>query len=105
MAQQVKVILLDDIDGTEAHETVAFGIDGTSYEIDLSSANAARIRADFAQWVQAGRRVTGRRSGSGRSSGSSDAAKIREWARSQGMDVPQRGRIPAPVRDAYSAAR
>lgn len=102
MAQQVKVILVDDVDGGPADETLTFGLDGTNYEIDLSSANAARLRGELATWISAGRRVAGKRRGSGGASG--DAAKIRAWARDRGMKVPDRGRIPADVRAAYESA-
>ncbi len=103
MAQEVKVILVDDVDGGPASETLTFAFDGVNYEIDLSERNAARLRADLEPWISAGRRVTPRRS-SAASRGSSDAAKIRAWARDRGLAVPDRGRIPADVRAAYEAA-
>ena len=111
MAQKVQVVLVDDLDGGTADETVTFSLDGVSYEIDLSTANAAALREAFASWVGHGRRVggrtrtTGRRasgSGSGRAS-SSESAAIREWARSNGFTVNERGRIPAEVKAAYDA--
>ncbi|SPF67996.1 LSR2-LIKE LSR2 ANTIGEN IMMUNE PRECURSOR RESPONSE SIGNAL PLASMID LYSYL GP61 [Propionibacterium ruminifibrarum] len=107
MARKVQVILTDDVDGSEAAETVNFGLDGVSYEIDLSDENAARLRDQLAHWVgnarrTGGRRSTGRRSGSG---GTSNAAKIRQWAQENGHEVPPRGRIPNEVRQAYEAAQ
>lgn len=109
MAQKVNIILVDDIDGSEAEETVTFGLDGTTYEIDLNSKNAQALRDSVAEYVGYARKVTSaRRSGSGRKSapaaGGTSAAEIREWARSNGHDVPERGRIPADIRDAYEAA-
>jgi hypothetical protein len=109
MAQKVQVVLLDDLDGGTADETVSFALDGVSYEIDLSAENAAKLRESFAQWVGHGRRVGGRggrggrRSGgsSGRSSGNS--TEIREWARANGYTVSDRGRIPAEVKAAFDA--
>ena len=62
MAQEVKVILVDDVDGGPASETLTFAFDGVNYEIDLSERNAARLRADLEPWISAGRRVTPRRS-------------------------------------------
>jgi hypothetical protein len=109
MAQKVIVQLVDDIDGTELTEgkgeTVNFALDGKSYEIDLADKNAAKLREAFARYVAAGRRTS---SGSGRttrrSSGTgSDAKEVRSWAKSQGLDVPERGRIPSTVREAYDA--
>ncbi len=112
MAQKVQVVLVDDLDGGAAEETVSFALDGVSYEIDLSAANAAQLRESFAQWVGHGRRVGGRtRSGGRRSSGTSGSSRasggqsqeIREWARANGFTVNERGRIPAEVKAAFDA--
>ena len=112
MAQKVQILLVDDIDGGDADETLEFALDGVSYEIDLSAANAQKLRDDLASYVAEARRVGSRRrsggSSSRRSSSSSrsggDAAAIREWARENGHDVPSRGRVSAQVREAYAAA-
>jgi hypothetical protein len=107
MAQRVNVILVDDIDGSDAEETVTFGIDGTEYEIDLSAGNAAKLREVLALYVGHGRRTGGRRRrGAPRNSVRSEAtpAEIREWARNNGWDVPDRGRVASEVREAYEAA-
>jgi hypothetical protein len=111
MAKKVTVTLIDDFDGVApADETVEFGLDGVTYEIDLSSKNATKLRNDLKQWVEAGRRVGGRRrgrSGSARSRGTIDreqSAAIREWARRNGHNVSSRGRIPADIIDAFHAA-
>ena len=104
MAQKVQVVLVDDIDGGEAVETLSFSLDGVGYEIDLSAANAADLRDAVAPWISAGRRVSGRRSAS-RGRGTSDAGKIREWARANGVEVSERGRVSASVREAYAASR
>lgn len=113
MAKKVTVTLVDDFDGEgPADETVEFSIDGVSYEIDLSARNAKKIRDDLKQWVDAGRRVGGRRRGRpgtpGRGGrGSIDreqSAAIREWARRNGHKVSTRGRIPAEVIEAFHAA-
>jgi len=111
MAKKVTVTLIDDFDGeAAADETVEFGLDGVTYEIDLSTKNAAKLRNDLKQWVGAGRRVGGRRRGrssSARSRGAIDreqSAAIREWARRNGHNVSSRGRIPADIIDAFHAA-
>ena len=110
MAQRVEYILVDDIDQSQADETVRFALDGVSYEIDLSAGNAADLRQGRAQYIGAARRTSsGRR---GRSSGGSravggkkvTAAAVRTWALDEGMEVSPRGRIPAAVRDAYDKA-
>lgn len=113
MAQKVNIVLVDDIDGSEAEETVTFGLDGTTYEIDLNDEHAQGLRDALAPYVGYARKVTtARRSGGGRkssssaaSSGGASAAEVREWARSNGFDVPERGRIPANVREAFDAAQ
>jgi hypothetical protein len=106
MAQKVQVVLVDDVDGGEAVETVSFSLDGVGYEIDLSASNAAALRDAFVPWVSAGRRVSGRRSaGRGRGRGHSDASTIREWAKANGYAVSERGRVSAEIREAYAAAK
>lgn len=111
MAQRVNVVLVDDIDGSDATETVTFGLDGVQYEIDLSEAHADELRQAIALYIGHGRRAGGRKRGSsnGRSaagarSGGPTAAEVRAWARENGWDVPARGRVSAEVREAYAAA-
>ncbi|WP_062071394.1 histone-like nucleoid-structuring protein Lsr2 [Demequina sediminicola] len=102
MAQRVQVVLVDDIDGGDADETVSFAIDGTHYEIDLSTAHAAELRQAFEPWTAVARKVTNRKSASrGRNQ---DTAKIRAWAKKSGYDVSERGRISADIREAYANA-
>ncbi|GAB2735452.1 histone-like nucleoid-structuring protein Lsr2 [Nocardioides pakistanensis] len=112
MAQRVNVILVDDLDGDDAAETVSFGLDGVEYEIDLNENNAAELRQALGRYIEAGRRVAGRKA-SGRRRGQRIAAggdtgpsasDIRAWARDNGWDVPERGRVSAEVREAYAAA-
>ncbi len=108
MAQKVQVILIDDVDGGSADETVTFSLDGVAYEIDLTAENAAKLRDDLSTWVGharrvGGRRSTGRRSGSRGSGGGGESAAIREWARANGYTVNDRGRIPANIKAAYDA--
>jgi hypothetical protein len=111
MAQRVNVVLVDDIDGTDASETVSFALDGVDYEIDLSDEHAGQLRQAVAPYVGHARRTGGRRKGNRRSSGGgsgggagASAADIRAWARENGWEVPERGRVSAEVREAYAAA-
>jgi hypothetical protein len=108
MAQRVQVLLVCDMhDGeTTAEETVAFSVDGSAYEIDLCPQHATTLREAFAPFVGPARRATGR-AGSRRRRGSGSqgrAGEIRDWARSQGLTVPARGRIPADLAAKYDAA-
>ncbi len=111
MAQRVQILLEDDVDGSEAAETVNFGVDGVTYEIDLSEENAAQLRDDFSQWIEHARRVRGRRQTGTRSGGGSaragrtDLAKVREWGRANGYQVSDRGRVSAEVQEAYAKAK
>lgn len=109
MAQKVQIVLIDDIDGSEAVETVSFALDGVSYEIDLSEEHARELRDSFARWVGHARRVSGRasrgrRGGTAARTSSGESAAIREWARANGYEISDRGRIPANIRAAYEAA-
>jgi hypothetical protein len=108
MAQKVQVVLEDDLDGGTAEETVVFGLDGTTYEIDLNKKNAAKLRDALAPWVAAGRRTSGSRGGArrgrGRAARGSQAGDVRSWARANGYQVSERGRISAEIQAAYSAA-
>lgn len=108
MAQRVEVVLVDDLDGAPADETVQFGLDGVSYEIDLTSGNAQALRDAVAPYLGHARRVGGRRSGGRKASApasrGTQSASIREWAREQGLPVNERGRIPADIVARYEAA-
>ncbi|BDO43475.1 MAG: hypothetical protein BGO38_00335 [Cellulomonas sp. 73-145] len=110
MAQKVQVLLVDDLDGGTADETVTFGLDGVSYEIDLTTENAAKLRDALAQWTGHARKVSGR-GGAAKTSAAprgrasrGDAQAIRDWAKANGHHVSERGRISAEVRAAYEAA-
>jgi hypothetical protein len=108
MAQRVSIVLEDDIDGSVADETVNFALDGVTYEIDLSAKNAGALRDALAPYVgharrSAGRRSTGRPAGA-RGTGQRDRGDVREWARSNGHKVSDRGRISAEVQAAYDKA-
>lgn len=104
MAQRVQILLVDDLDGGEATETVTFALDGVTYEIDLSTKNAQSLRDNLAGYIDAGRRVSGRRGKNARLSraGDSELSKIRKWARENGHKVSDRGRISKQISDAYA---
>ncbi|GHF63273.1 Lsr2 family protein [Streptomyces mashuensis] len=109
MAQKVQVLLVDDLDGGEADETVTFALDGKSYEIDLNTKNADKLRASLQDYVKAARRTGGRATTRGgkapRATASSpDTAKIRAWAKENGYNVNDRGRVPAEIKEAYEKA-
>ncbi|WP_214405545.1 histone-like nucleoid-structuring protein Lsr2 [Pseudonocardia lacus] len=113
MAQKVETRLVDDLDGSEAAETVRFALEGRQYEIDLSEDNAARLRNSLADFVASARRAGGARgvraaaSGSGVAAPSRKAtdrehgAAVREWARANGFEVSSRGRISTEILTAY----
>lgn len=110
MARKVQTLLIDDINGEEATETVIFGLDGVSYEIDLTDENAAALRESISEWTGHARRSGGGRSrrgggaARGRSNGSLDTQAVRTWARNNGHEVSDRGRISAKVLSAYESA-
>lgn len=125
MAQKVEVQLVDDLDGGEAAETLDFGLDGVFYEIDLSQEHADELRDALADYVsharRQGRSGGGSRRRSSRPTGSTGSSRsspspgrtpidreqnraMREWARRQGMEVSDRGRIPNEVVEAYQRA-
>lgn len=120
MAQKVTVQLVDDVDGSEAESTVEFGLDGVDYAIDLSADNAADLRDALASYVASSRRAGTRKRSTGKAGKAAKTGKttsapntadrernqaIREWARQQGMQVSDRGRIPAEIVDAYDKAQ
>lgn len=104
MAQKVNIIMESDLSGKPDAETVQFGLDGQEYEIDLTPDEQGKLRDALAKFVGAGRTVSkrGRRKSAPQSGPS--AKVIREWAQENGYEVPDRGRIPAEVREAYVSA-
>jgi hypothetical protein len=112
MSRNVSVVITDDLDGSEGAETVSFGLDGVSYEIDLGEANRAKLEGGLAPFVAAGRRsgrstgaAGGKRRSSGRPSGpSTDRTAVRVWAREAGLNVSERGRISSEVMKQFEAA-
>ena len=99
MAQKVQTLFVDDIDGSDAEGTVRFGLDGTDYEIDLNAKNAQALRDALARYMGAARRVSGstrRQPSSGRKAPANglNTTEVREWAKAQGIEVKDRGRVP-----------
>ncbi|HEX3826711.1 MAG TPA: Lsr2 family protein [Sporichthyaceae bacterium] len=108
MASRTVTVFEDDLGGGKAVETVGFGLDGVSYEIDLSQKNAAKLRSTLQRYTTAGRRLGGR---STRARATTPArvdgeqmAAIRAWARDNGWQVSDRGRIPAAIMETYHSA-
>jgi hypothetical protein len=106
MAQKVNIVLVDDIDQSDAEETVSFGLDGKEYAIDLNSKNASKLRDALAPYVAHARSVSSRsrRGATAKAATGAAPAEIRAWARDNGFEVPDRGRVAAEVREAYAAA-
>jgi hypothetical protein len=109
VAQKVQTLFIDDLDGSAAEGTVRFGLDGTEYEIDLNAEHAQQLRDALAAYVRAGRRVSGgsRRPARGGRRGSADGlntTEVREWAKAQGIEVKDRGRVPAELVVKFKAA-
>lgn len=116
MARRIVHQLVDDIDGTILEvgegETVLFSLDGVAYEIDVTDENAAALRAALDRYIKAARSVSSSRSSSSasaaarkrRRSGQQDYSAIRDWAKKNGYEVSERGRVPASVLEAYEAA-
>lgn len=105
--QQHLTQLIDDLDGseiTDAGKTIQFGLEGKIYEIDLSEANAAKLRSALAPFIKAGRPAAGSRARGTSRKPSDDLAAIRAWANANGYTVGDRGRIPADARAAYEQA-
>lgn len=105
MAQKVQVVLTDDIDGSEATQTVKFGWLGAEYEIDLNDKNYAAFEKAIGRYLAAARRTGGRTRTAKRAASAVDLASVRAWARDQGFEVSDRGRVSAAILEAYKAAR
>ncbi len=111
VAQQTTTTLVDDLDDTlAANETVAFGLDGTDYEIDLNAEHATALREDLATWVDHARRTSGRsrrfpaRTPQRTAANREHTVAVRDWARRNGHEISDRGRIPTAVQEAFDAA-
>ena len=97
--------LLDDMTGQAADETVSFGLDGVEYEIDMTKKNAAALRKALGPWQDHARRVGGRKTPVMQHVASGvDNRAVRAWAASNGIEMSERGRIPAHIIEQYRAA-
>jgi hypothetical protein len=103
MVTRVKTYMVDDLDQSEAAETVTFGIDHVQYELDLSEGNASKLRDALAPWVAHARKTGGRRSAS-KVSSEIDNRAVRAWAQANGIEVSERGRISASVVEQFRAS-
>ncbi|MFF8848310.1 Lsr2 family protein [Streptomyces sp. NPDC015127] len=109
MAQKIITVYTDDLTGEESAEaaTHAFSLDGVAYEVDLGPDNYDKLLDALAPFMKAGRK-TGRLKGGvstpRKANRTQDTAQIREWARENGYDVSERGRVPAAIRSAYEQA-
>ena len=107
MASKTSVEILDDLDQTTGAETVSFSFGGIHYEVDLAKKNRTKLEKALAPFIEAGRKVSAQpRRGSRRSTSASstDRSVVRTWAKAQGLQVSERGRISAAVMDKYSAS-
>jgi len=109
VAQKIQTLLIDDLDGSEAEGTVRFGLDGTEYEIDLNAEHAQALREALARYVGSARRAGGgarrpARGGRRTPAGGVDSTEVREWAKAQGIEVKDRGRVPADLVVKFKAA-
>jgi Lsr2 len=106
LAQKIQTLFVDDIDGGEAEGTVRFGLDGADYEIDLSVAHSEELHKALAPYIAHARKAGGtRRAARGRRNASAgDTHKVREWAREQGIEIKERGRVPADIVEKYREA-
>jgi hypothetical protein len=109
VAQKIQTLFIDDLDGSEAEATVRFGLDGTEYEIDLNAGHAQALREALARYIRAARRAGGgarrpARGGRRAAAGGVNNSEIREWAKGQGIEVKDRGRVPAEVVARFNAA-
>jgi len=109
VAQKIQTLFIDDLDGSDAEGTVRFGLDGTEYEIDLNAEHAQALRDALARYVYAARRAGGgaRRPARGRgraAASGADSVGVREWAKEQGVEVKERGRIAAELVARFKAA-
>ena len=109
MAQKIQTVFVDDLDGSEAEGTVRFGLDGTDYEIDLNAEHAEALRDALAPYVRSARRASGGARkparGARRASASGlNTTEVREWAKAQGIEVKDRGRVPAELVVKFKAA-
>lgn len=107
MAQQTNVVYVDDLEGKEITDndvpTVHFSLDGVDYEIDLNNKNQEKMRKALKPYVDAAHRVGKKTGKRGTKTSSLNASEVRAWAQQQGLEVPDRGRLPQHIMDAWNA--
>jgi hypothetical protein len=108
VAQKIQTLFIDDIDGGEAEGTVRFGLDGSDYEIDLSGAHGAELRELLTKYIGHARKVSGpakrAQRGVRKGAASVDTTTVRAWAKGEGIDIKERGRVPGNIVEKYLAA-
>jgi hypothetical protein len=109
MAQKIQTLFIDDIDGGEAEGTVRFALDGSEFEIDLNAKHTDELRSALGKYIEHARKVGGRTTRQtatrgGRKPSTVDTVAVRSWARENGIDIKERGRVPANVVAKYQAA-
>jgi len=112
MAQKMQVVLTDDIDGSEATQTVTFSFQGVSYEIDLNDDHASALEESFHDWINSARKLTGSRGpkarrtsvSTGGTGGGRDLNEVRTWLRAHGHEVADRGRVSQTLLEEYDKA-
>jgi hypothetical protein len=109
MARKIQTLFIDDLDGSQAEGTVRFGLDGANYEIDLNAVHSQELRSSLARYAQAGRKVTAATGRPARNTSKAvvngpSTTEIRDWAKENGFEVKDRGRIPADVVAKFRAA-
>jgi hypothetical protein len=108
MAQKIQTLFIDDLDGSQAEGTVRFALDGAHYEIDLNAVHAKDLRTTLARYTEAGRKIAGSTRRPTRNTGKAadglSTTEIRDWAKTNGVDIKERGRVPAEVIAQFRAA-
>ncbi len=109
MTQKIQTLYVDDLDGSDAEGTVRFGLDGAHYEIELNAVHASELRGALAPYLEAGRKVPSQARRTGRNRGKATAKgvnsnEVRDWARTNGLEIKSRGRVPAEVMAKFRTA-
>ena len=107
MAQRTIIVMEDDLDGSEATQSISLTVNGVDYQLDLSDKNATKLHKALDPYLNAARRVGGRKrsnASKANSNGVVDNKAVRAWSASNGIELSSRGRIPATVIERYRAA-
>ncbi len=105
----MQTLFIDDLDGSAADGTGRFALDGTEYEIDLNAEHAQQLRDALAAYMRAAPRTAAgprqpARGGRRGPAGEVNTTEVRDWAKTQGIEVKDRGRIPAELVVKFKAA-